>query len=340
VQAALRSQIPSQSATGNPVDITAGGGPQAFGAAARTLLEDDQTDALLAVLIQPPGTAGQDYLRALEAAMEFADHKPVIASFPAQPELWPRPPESPLAVIAEPESAGAILAAMRRRGEWLARGATPLVGLPAVATPHGVLDTYESLRLLKRCGIPTPSFALLRSEKELARAARRVGFPLALKTASPGIVHKTEAGGVALDIQNMRALVSAYRQMRKRLGGRALLQAMVEPDRELILGFRRDAQGTPMILAGLGGIFTEALDAAVVRILPVFLEDVREMLDELPAAAAILGPFRGRRALDRGILENALVRLAALGGACPDILELDINPFTAGVAVDVRVVAR
>ncbi|MGH9805171.1 MAG: acetate--CoA ligase family protein [Candidatus Acidiferrales bacterium] len=362
-QALLREFVTPQALVGNPVDLTVEGTPLVYGRAARALLEDETTDALLAIFVCPPRISGPAVLHELQEAAADAS-KPVVAAFPAQPELRRHAPESAMALVEYPESAAGVLAALadyagwRQRTEgWVRRFRANRARVEkllarAQREKRGALDAEESLEALRAYGIPTPRYALVRPNRarrraELAAAARRIGFPLALKVVSPAIVHKTEVGGVVLNIKSLAELREAYGELLARVRGAGplrgvLLQQMAPAGRELILGFRRDAQGTPLLLAGLGGVLAEALDAVAVRALPATDQDIRELLDEMPGGR-VLGAFRGMRPVQRARLEEALARLAQLGSEHPAIEEIDLNPFVASAdpgrcqALDARI---
>lgn len=334
-QAALRAFVPSQAATGNPVDLTAAGTPLLYADASRVLLDDPETDALLAVLVTPPGVSATAVRTELQrAACNSA--KPVVAAFVAQPELLRQPEEQRLATVAYPESAAVVLDALcrKRRGEPPAPFPNGSARLPRRT---GVLDLAESFHLLKKYGIPVVRYAFVRTGADLAAAGKRVGFPLAMKAVSPDVIHKTESGGVALNIASQVELRRAFTAMSRLPLRGVLLQPMVSTRRELILGFRRDEDGTPMVLAGLGGVLAEALDAVSLRVLPVTCEDVVEMLTEIPGSA-LLGAFRGWPPMDRGRLVDVILRLAQLGSTYPQISEIDINPLVEPChALDARI---
>jgi acetyltransferase len=361
VQEELREFATPQAPLSNPVDLTVEGTPRMYGSAARLLLEEPATDALLFIFVEPPRVRGAEVLRELQLATSSAT-KPVVAAFPAQEELHRRAPEGNFALVGYPESAAAVLSALVQYSEWkmcprgrrqhFAANRQRVAKLIEQARRAGrrALDPAESLTVLRAYGIPVARTALVRTAAELTARAQQIGFPLALKVVSPEILHKTEVGGVMLNISSPAALKKAYRTLTERLRAQelmaqlrgVLLQEMVGRERELILGFRRDAQGTPLLVVGLGGILVEALDAVAVRVLPVTDQDVREMLREMPGARA-LGQFRGRPPVAITRLEESLLRLAQLATDFSRIAEIDVNPFvvsarpTACKAVDARI---
>jgi len=360
-QGELREFVTPQAPVVNPVDLTVEGTPLMYGSAARLLLDDEATDALFVLFVEPPRVAGPEVVRELQQATSGAA-KPVVAAFPAQDELRRQALEGNFALIGYPESAAAVLGALADYADWKKRprgrrrrfrvNRVRVARLLAKASRTGraALDLDESLAVLRAYGIPAARSALVRAPAELGRVARRVGFPLALKVVSPEILHKTEVGGVVLDIPNRTALRKEYRKLTERLRALGLaekvrgvmLQEMVGRERELILGLRRDAQGAPLLLVGLGGILVEALEAVALRVLPVTDQDAREMLREMPGAR-VLGAFRGLPPIAGSTLEESLLRLAQLAEDFPTLSEVDVNPFVVAAriadckAVDARV---
>ncbi|HEX9764581.1 MAG TPA: acetate--CoA ligase family protein [Candidatus Acidoferrales bacterium] len=356
----FRSFLTPQAPVANPLDLTVEGSPEMFGRAARLLLDDPATDALLAIFVEPPRVAGPNVLAELEREAELSQ-KPVVGAFPAQEELRRQARYGKIPLIEFPETASVVVAALADYADWKRKAdGGPQRRFPANRRQVGallqraqrekrtVLDVEESLRVLRAYGFPVARGVLVRSSGELRTSTRRLGFPLALKAVSARMIHKTERGGVKLDVRTAAELRKAYRELvalspNEPLRG-VLVQEMVRGGRELLLGFRRDAQGVGLLMAGLGGVYVEALDAVAARVLPVTEGDVREMLAEVPGRR-ILGEFRSQPAVSQDLLAEVLLRLAQLAGDFPAIAELDVNPFVVGggrnaAAVDARIILQ
>lgn len=182
-------------------------------------------------------------------------------------------------------------------------------------------------------------------------AGRKLGYPLVLKVVSAEILHKTDKGGVQLNIQDEGTLMSAYHQMASRIRLQEpharidgfLLQPMQPGGVELILGGRQDPQFGPVILLGLGGIFVEIFNQAVVRVAPLCAADADEMIAELPGSGLLHGA-RGQPPADIQALQLAVLSLSQLMTDFPEIKEIDLNPIrvlAAGeglVALDARLI--
>jgi acetate---CoA ligase (ADP-forming) len=213
-----------------------------------------------------------------------------------------------------------------------------------------VLTEPEAAELLLRHGIGGPREVLARSAADAVAAARALGYPVVLKVCSPDILHKSEVGGVRLDLADELAVAAAFaslRELTEARGGRwvgALVQEQVAADLELIVGARFDPTFGPVVLVGFGGIQAELLDDRVLRLAPVDVVAAREMLAELRGASLLTG-YRGRPPVDVEALAELIVATSRLVSEAP-IAELDLNPVRVrwggrgAVPVDRRVILR
>jgi len=197
--------------------------------------------------------------------------------------------------------------------------------------PAYTLSEHESKLLLAGFGIPIPEERLADSPEAAVRAARELGFPVALKLCGRGIAHKTERGLVRLDLRDeasLREAAAALLAARRPEEGdaRLLLARMRRGRRELIAGLVRDPQFGPCVMLGLGGIFAEALRDAAFAVAPLGPGDADELIDALQHAA-LLGALRGEPAVDRARLRAVLEGLARLGLERPDVRAVDLNPL-------------
>ncbi|MFY9397421.1 MAG: acetate--CoA ligase family protein [Desulfomonilia bacterium] len=193
------------------------------------------------------------------------------------------------------------------------------------------LNEYEGALLLKEWGIPVVDQELARDAEEAREAALRLGFPVALKVCSEKVLHKTDLRGVVLGIADENSLYEAARDILERfrdVNPGLLVQKMAAPGVEIILGSRRDPVFGPVVLAGIGGIFTEIFRDSVTEIAPVGLKTARDMLMRLKGAALLRG-YRSSPPVDIDTLARAIRALSKLIAGRPDILEIDINPMIA-----------
>ncbi len=205
------------------------------------------------------------------------------------------------------------------------------------------LNEFEGAALLRKGGIPVVEGVLASDAAQASVAATRLGFPVALKICSEAVPHKTERGGVALNIRDAVSLGKAVQKMQNSFSDiphALLVQKMARPGTELILGVRRDPVFGPVVLAGIGGIFTEIFRDTAIDLAPVDETAARVMLRRLKGISLIDG-YRGQEPLDITAIAKAVSALSRLISERPDILEIDVNPFIAypdgAMAVDALV---
>lgn len=353
--------LPKEAALANPLDLLAGGGPTEFNAAIRATLRDPGVDALI-VICTPIVADDEPLANAIADAAESSSGKPVMAVFfgqGSQGRGFIRLVESGIPTYTFPESAVFVLGAMRRIVEFrtrpagkarairpLARKATEALREPTSGA--GWLSQEAALQLLDAYGIPTVPHMVSTTAAHAARAAKKIGFPVVLKIESKTIVHKSEVGGIKLNLTTPTAVRDAFRELQRRavhaghkLEG-VLVMRQAKTGRELLIGATRDPKFGPLIALGLGGIYAEVLKDVVFRLAPITDEDAKDMIANLRSKALLQG-VRGEPPSDTSKLIEVLQRVSRLVTDHREILELDINPFFlypkrgGGVAVDARV---
>lgn len=190
--------------------------------------------------------------------------------------------------------------------------------------PRGLLEPGRLARILLAYGIDLVPWETASRLKDALVSAERLGFPVVLKTAEPGIVHKSDAGGVILDVRDPAGVEEAYGHL-KSLGPGVLVQKAAPAGLEWFVGGRQDEVFGPVVLMGAGGIYVEILQETALRVAPVSLEAGGGMLDECRASALLHG-VRGGPRLDREALLQLLTRVSWLLADFPEIRELDLNP--------------
>jgi acyl-CoA synthetase (NDP forming) len=231
-------------------------------------------------------------------------------------------------------------------GEQRGKGAEENFRLPPSAfrlSFSGPLDEFASKEILRTYGISTPVEAIATSLDEAIGVAEAIGYPVALKTAA-GELHKSDRGGVRLNLADAAALAEAYQDITTRFGPRVLLQQMVPAGVELLLGLVNDPQFGPMLALGTGGIFVEVLGDHRLLMLPTTATAVRGALLGLRGAVLLKGA-RGHPAADIEAVVDAAMRLSALAADWGDLIaEVDINPLMAlpsgAIAVDALIIPR
>lgn len=216
---------------------------------------------------------------------------------------------------------------------------------------RAALDELAGKRLLTAYGVAVPESVMASGADEAARALEALTAPVAVKVMSPDILHKSDAGGVKLGLHTAAEVQDAVRAMMAspRIGAARvdgfLIEEMVPPGQEIVVGGVRDPQFGPLVMVGLGGIFVEVLADVAFRICPVTRIDAEEMLSELRGAAVLKGA-RGRKAVSLDAIIDVLLKVGGEGGLlmnhAADIKEADINPLivseSGAVAVDARFV--
>jgi len=212
-----------------------------------------------------------------------------------------------------------------------------------------VLTEFESKELLKQAGIPVIETRLVKTRKETISVSKELGFPVVLKIASPDIVHKSDSGGVKLDIANATQASRVYAEImssiKHKYPGAVIhgltVQKMARPGIEVIVGMSKDPQFGPVIMFGLGGILVELLKDVSFRIVPITREDAAEMIREIKGYPLLEG-YRGQEPANITALEDLMVRVSQFVEQTPEIKELDLNPIFAYkdkvIALDARVI--
>ena len=282
---------------------------------------DDHVDAVVACFCV---LTGDDVDRMVDSLTRVAERtgKPVLVARTGADFLAPKASAALRAagIPAYPTPARAVRALA---GLWQTRpgAAAPAEGAGGVAPPAGA-DEVELKRLLAGAGLPVPRGRLVSGPLDAADAVAEVGGQAVLKAVVPGLLHKTEAGGVVVGVTAVEAAPTYERLVA--LGGGVLVEEVVRGGAEVLVGVAATPLGPVLTLAS-GGVLTEVLDDAVFRLLPVAEAEARDMLTELRGAAVLRG-VRGRPALDVEALVRLLVDVSSLVGAWEPGYELDLNP--------------
>jgi acetate---CoA ligase (ADP-forming) subunit beta len=214
--------------------------------------------------------------------------------------------------------------------------------------PASFLNEMESKKILKQAGLSVTEPLLAKSSSEAVLIARSLGYPVVLKVVSSDVIHKSDAGGVAVGLKDAESVSQAYTQImaainkkypQARIDGISV-QPQAPSGVEVIIGMTRDPQFGPAIMFGLGGIWVEIFNDVSIRIAPLCPEDAAEMVRELKGYKLLQG-YRGQPKVDTVTLEDWLLKVSALSLKNSRIKELDINPVFAyaqgALAVDARI---
>ncbi|WP_174537765.1 bifunctional acetate--CoA ligase family protein/GNAT family N-acetyltransferase [Micromonospora chalcea] len=315
-------------ADGYPQDVGPSAGAAAYTAALGDAVADERVDAVVAVFAPPlPGQLADpvaDFAAALPDARVTG--KPVVATFLAG--------LVPAGVPAYPsvEEAVRALGRVTAYADWLRRPAGVLPELPDVdrTAGHAALrpDGADAAALLRAYGIDVVDSVPARSAEEAAAVGERLGWPVALKAAAPGLRHRLDLGAVRLDLADAAALRRAYAEMAPMFGAEVLVQPMVAPGVACVVELVEDPAFGPVVGFGLGGVATELLGDRAWRAVPLTDRDAAELVDE-PRAAPLLHGHRGAAPVDRAALVDLLVRVGRLADEQPRVRSLTLNPVLA-----------
>jgi acetyl coenzyme A synthetase (ADP forming)-like protein len=353
-RAALRDFLPLAASVGNPVDMLASASADDYRRAIEILLRDEQVDSLLVIFIPPLITETADVAAALRATTHDTHGKTVLASFMAAQGAPPELGRVPAYVF--PESAARALSRAVLHSEWRgrARGQTHAVpGLRVsearlmldhtVLAGDGWLMPTAAQAVLRTCGINVAELVPVTTEEEAVAAADVIGYPVVLKASGPEILHKSELGAVKVGIADAAMLRRCWHDLREQLGNRmaaGLVQPMIRGGVEMMIGVTQDPTFGHVMVCGTGGTLVELFSDVAVRLHPLTDLDAAEMIESLKGKALLRG-YRGSSPVDEAALRDALLRVSALVEACPQIVEMDLNPVkvlpTGLSAVDVRV---
>jgi acetyl coenzyme A synthetase (ADP forming)-like protein len=344
-QTALQAALPAEAAVSNPVDMLGSATGVTYERALPVLLADPGVDALIVLFVPPVVTGVDEVAAAIARALEgLGDlNKPVLASLISAGGTPDVLTSAPVTSFAYPESAARALGRAASRADWLRQpqGTTPeLDGIDRAEAELVVggnerwLDPDDTRRLLAAYGVPLVPERLAGSADEAVAAAEELGFPAVVKTAVAG-AHKTETGGVALNLRD----ADAVREAVERIGAPVIVQPLVRGGVELLVGAVQDPVFGPLVALGPGGTMAELIGDATFRLTPLTDADARELVRTGKTGRLVAG-FRGSARADEEALADLVLRIALLAEQLPAVAELDLNPVIAlangCVAVDAR----
>jgi acyl-CoA synthetase (NDP forming) len=352
----VKEVLPPFGNYGNPLDVTAGFSPEALAVATKALIDDPNVGMLFISFPINLPIAVRNFNKGMADS-----HKPKVMV--ALGDTWQLAPETVQAVKESPavfsRSSDRMLRAITlytRYGRSLGRtrvGAkpAPFPGLPKLG--QGAQPEWLGKKVLATAGIAVPDGELARTPDDAVAVARRVGYPVALKAQAAELSHKTEAGGVMLNLADEAALRAAWATMQKSVKGAApgvtldgcLVETMSRKGLELMIGAKRDPAWGTVLLLGLGGIWVEALGD--VQVLPVDADETQivEALHRLRSAKLLTG-FRGAPPVDVEAVAKAVLAIGRLMQTTPSIVEIDVNPLMVhakgqgATALDALIVAE
>lgn len=336
----------------NPIDMLGNAGPEEYRITLTALVEDKNVDGVIALYIPPNKEAEIPVDIALTIAeINKKTDKPILCCFIAKEDtikaMHAASAGAHLPIYTFPESAANAFSAMVKYKEWRERDRGEIkqfdvnrrkvekIFKGVLKDSRDYLNAFEVQDVLSAYGIPMAKLSLAKTADEAVKIAKRYGYPVVMKIVSNDIIHKSDVGGVAVDLRSEDELRKAHDKMMKRVKKSfpkarvdgVLIQEMLVGGKETILGMSLDPSFGPLLMFGLGGIYVEVLKDVVFRINPITDREATDMLDSLRGVKLLKG-VRGEKpvAIDR--ITDALMRLSQLIADFREIIELDINPFT------------
>jgi acetyltransferase len=362
---ALTAMLPPAASVNNPVDMLASASPGQYASCLNLLLEDDNVDAVMVILPPPPMFKAEEVAEKLIEVITAQGGgsnpgKPVVIALLGSTNVAQAAQRFQRANVPTypfPERAASALAVLARRAEFLTTDRQVTSGM----TSGGDINTSRELRdfgvdsppisLLKAYGIESAPILLTHSEEEAIAIAKDFGFPIVLKIASPDILHKSDVGGVILNIQDEVSLKNAYAKMMKhikelipevRIDG-VNIQRQIQQGQEMIAGMVRDAQFGPLMMFGSGGVEVEGLKDVAFALAPLDQAEARKMIHKTWAGRKLSG-FRHIPPADEDSVIDVLIKLSRLAMENDHVEEIEINPLRvlnkSAVAVDLRMKLR
>lgn len=362
----LRKTISADASFANPLDLVAGAGAEEFRIALDAAKNDDRYDAVIPIFV-PPVTVDQIAVaRAIHETLAGSE-KTVLASFMGAGEdsegmKYLKQHDIPTYVF--PESAAKTLATLCGYRRWLGRpkgknrrftvdsDKVQQIVDRTVAEGESAIIGEDATEILRAYGIPAAPYHYANSAGDAAREAQAIGYPVVMKVNAPRLLHKTEVGGVMVDLRTDKEVRSAFAKLKKRVGKleagnqfSVALQKLISGGVETVMGMTTDAQFGPLLMFGLGGIYVEIMKDVSFRLHPLTVFGAKEMISSIRSYPLLTG-FRGAAPVNLDILVETLLRLSQLVMDFHCLSEIDINPFIASpnktscLAVDARFIVK
>lgn len=363
----LRSFLPSAASVKNPIDMIASAPIEHYKQTLETVLQDENVDMIAVIYLPFLGLKDIDVAQALMEIKAKNPQKPIIGVFMTTSDFFVKisnmKVNMPFYMYAE-EAAEAMTRLDQQR-QWMEKpqGSIPTYNVDkakvetiiknSLKEGRAQLTTLESIDVLEAYGIRACKYGLATNEEEVAKLGNEIGYPVVMKMTSKTTSHKTDVGGVVVNIKDEAQLRNEYKALLQRLEAKGLLdglegviiQEMVKGSREMVCGIATDPQYGPMMMFGLGGVFVEVMKDVTFRIAPLTDNDAMDMIKSVKAYKLLEGA-RGTTPAQIGQIQETLLRLSQLVNDFKFIDELDINPLLIsektgeGIAVDGRIKVR
>lgn len=362
----LRAVLNPAAQVSNPVDILGGAEPQDYSHCITALMKDDTVDIVLPLLVPQALVSSAGVAQAIVDSSKERN-KTVLACLLGDISVGEARlvlHKNRIPMYTQPESLGVVLKAMLDYKAWLSCPAADppkfsdidraaAARLLAEAAGKESLGEAETRPLLAAYGIPLVAGGFAATADEAAALAERIGYPVVMKIVSPQLLHKSDAGGIKLNLADGAEVVRAYEAMLAGVSAArpdakvngVMVERMAPKGQEVIIGMRRDPGFGPLMMFGLGGIYVELFKDVSFRVAPLRVEDARGMIAETRAGRLLTG-FRGQPGADVDTVVDVLLRLSQMAMDQPEVEEIEVNPllvFPAGqgaLALDGRVIIK
>jgi len=362
----LRQHLNPAAQVGNPVDMLGGAEPTEYALALRSVLADPNVDMAIPILVPQALVDPVEVARQVSLAARDSG-KPVVACLMGEASVGGARQvlhENHVPMYAYPESTGKVLGVLWRTSQWRNQPDEPTAVLADIdrgeaqrsldrVRAEKILGEASTRPLLQAYGIPLVAGGFAGSASQAADIAARVGFPVAMKIASPDVLHKSEAGGIRLNLVDAQMVEIEFSRLMDEVAARlpsarlegVLVEAMAPRGQEVIVGIRRDPNFGPLMMFGLGGVYVELFNDVAFRVAPLKRSDALAMIHQTRAGRLLTG-FRGQVEADLEAVVATILRLSQLALDFPEIDEVEINPLLVlpkgegALSLDCRAILR
>jgi acetyltransferase len=355
----LKDKLYPEASVQNPIDVLATAAAPHYRAAMDTLLDEDQIDSIYINFVTPPFVDTQSVAKEM-AEVSKQRRKPIVCNYMTDKAQWIETTkimkDGGIPCYDFPEMAAKALAALTRFGEIKRRkigeiktyddvnkSKADVIISAAKKSNREILNAEEGYDVLAAYGIPAADWKIAGNLEDAQKAADEIGYPVVIKADAESIIHKSDAGGVAINLKDENELRKAVEKMQKSFDGANLkffVQKYMPGGRELIVGAKAEPGLGHLIMFGIGGIFVEVLKDVIFKIAPVTDVEVQDMLSSIKAAPLLNG-IRGEKGVDKDGVIEIIQRTSQLITDFPMIQEMDLNPVIAYedrvLAVDARI---
>ncbi len=358
-KSSLKEKLYPEASVQNPIDVLATAAAPHYRAAMDTLLEEEQIDSIYINFVTPPFVDTESVAKEM-AEVSKLKKKPIVCNYMTDKAQWIETTkimkEGGIPCYDFPEMAAKALAALTRFAEIRRRekdtvklfddvnkGKAESILLSAKKLNREILNAKEVYDVLAAYGIPVADWKIASNVEEAEKAANEIGFPIVIKADTESIIHKSDVGGVAINLKDKNEVRMAVEKMQNKFDEanlRFFIQKYLPGGRELIVGAKAETGLGHLIMFGIGGIFVEVLKDVIFKIAPVTRTEVKDMLSMIKAAALLDG-IRGESGINKDAVIEIIQRTSQLVTDLPVIKEMDLNPIIAfknqALAVDARI---